>query len=244
MRKNFLFAILLMIAICFSACNNVPDNSTDNTSTVVPEATNGLETTTVNTTVALDTTTTTTTDVSETTTILQTTAVSNTNESAILPLPDENTEFSFLSGAGAWRTMLTLNKDGTFSGFYLDSEMGVIGEGYPKGSAYICNFLGKFDSIEKVNEYSYKMTLTELKTEKTTGEEWIEDGIRYIASEPYGLDGSKEFILYLPHTPITEVSEEFLSWWPYRYGQQSDPKETLSCYGILNVATQNGFFNA
>jgi hypothetical protein len=102
----------------------------------------------------------------------------------------------------------------------------------------------QFNNIEKINEYSYKMTLAEIATEKNTGEEWIEDEIRYIASDPYGIDGGTDFILYLPNTPITEVSEEFLSWWPYRYGQQSDPKETLSCYGILNVATQNGFFNA
>lgn len=165
-----------------------------------------------------------------------------------LPLPQEELEFSFLSGAGAWRTILTLNSNGTFSGWYLDSEMGDIGEKYPKGSAYTCTFFGKFENIEKVNEYSFKMTLTDLSTEKPIGEEWIENKIRYVASEPFGLKDPidnrecTEFIFYLPDTPIEQVPEEFLTWWPYRYYQKTDEKTTLSCYGILNVTTKYGFF--
>lgn len=171
-----------------------------------------------------------------------------TTEVESLPLPQDSTEFSFLSGAGAWRTLITLNRDGTFTGYYLDSEMGEIGAGYPNGSAYTSTFSGKFDNIEKINEYSYKMTLIDVKTEKTVGEEWIEDEIRYIATQPYGLNdpinnqSSTEFILYLPNTPIDKVPEEFLTWWPYRYTQETAPKTTLSCYGILNVTTNYGFF--
>ncbi len=176
------------------------------------------------------------------------TEAKHTTEVESLPLPQDSIEFSFLSGAGAWRTTITLNRDGTFTGRYLDSEMGETGEGYPKGSAYICDFSGKFENIKKVDEYSYQMTLTDVKTEKVVGEEWIEDEIRYIASAPYGLyDPSKkqectEFIFYLPDTPIDQVSEEFLTWWPYRYPQETGPKTTLSSYGILNVTTSDGFF--
>ena len=128
--------------------------------------------------------------------------------------------------------------------------MGETGEGYPKGSAYTSTFSGKFDNIKKIDEYSYKMTLTDIKTEKTVGEEWIENEIRYIVAEPYGLNDPinnqdcTEFILYLPNTPIDQVPEEFLTWWPYRYSQGSDAKTTLSCYGILNVTTEFGFFTA
>ena len=33
-------------------------------------------------------------------------------------------EFVFSSGAGAWRTAIVLNQDGSFNGAYLDSDMG------------------------------------------------------------------------------------------------------------------------
>lgn len=174
---------------------------------------------------------------------------SPSSEILLLPLPSENTEFSYLSGAGAWRTVLTLNKDGSFSGFYLDSEMGEFGDDYPNGSAYTSTFSGKFEVIEKINDYSYKMSLSNLETEIPVGEEWIEDEIRYIATLPNGLYNqlsgqlSSEFIFYLPSTPINSLSEEFLSWWPYRYSESSDSITTLSCYGILNVETNDGLFS-
>lgn len=31
---------------------------------------------------------------------------------------------------------------------------------------------------------------------------------------------------------MDSVSQDFLTRWPYRYDQESAPKETLSCYGI------------
>lgn len=96
-------------------------------------------------------------------------------------------QFVFLSGAGAWRTVLDIHPDGSFTGWYLDSEMGAVGEGYPKGIRYVCDFSGKFENIEKADAYSYKMTLASVNTKETVGKEWIEDGIRYIASEPYGI---------------------------------------------------------
>jgi hypothetical protein len=226
--KKFLSFFLVAILLFLSACNTHTPNDTDAT-------TEGT------------TTESTFTDISESNTT-ETTSETNTIKDNQLPLPKESAEFSFLSGAGAWRTVITLNRDGTFTGRYLDSEMGETGEGYPKGSAYICDFSGKFENIKKVDEYSYQMTLTGIKTEKPVGEEWIEDGIRYVASDPHGLNDPineqtcTEFIFYLPDTPIDQVPEEFLIWWPYRYTQETAPKTTLSCYGILNVTTSFGFF--
>lgn len=158
--------------------------------------------------------------------------------SASLPLSKENMEFYFLSGAGAWRTVLTLHADGTFSGFFLDSDMGDMGDDYPSGTAYICNFSGRFDRFAQMDDHSWSMTLAEIQTERTAGEEWIADTVRYVASEPYGLTGGTEFVLYLPDTPAAGLSEGFLSWWPYRF----EALDTLSCFGIHNVATGDGFF--
>lgn len=169
---------------------------------------------------------------------------STDNTSSVsLPLSEKSVKFSFLSGAGGWSTELTLNADGTFSGEYSDSELGSFGDDYPNGTYYVCSFSGRFTDIQKNDEYSYKMTLENIDTEKTIGEEWIKDGIKYIATTPYGLEGGKDFIFYLPDTPIDTLSEEFLSWWPYNFEQKTNPKTTLSCYGILNVATEEGFFS-
>ena len=50
-------------------------------------------------------------------------------------------EFVFSSGAGAWRTAIVLNQDGSFNGAYLDSDMGDRGNDYPKGTHYICDLI-------------------------------------------------------------------------------------------------------
>ncbi len=224
--KKFLTIFLVVVLLCCSSCNTDATNDTDISTNDSKKETFPSDTSE-------------TTD--ESTEMIPL-------ESIQLPLPQESAEFFFLSGAGGWRSEMVLNRDGTFIGSYLDSEMGIMGEAYPKGSAYVCNFSGKFKNIEQLNEYSYKMTLTDVKTENKVGEEWIEDGIRYIASEPAGLTDPlnqtecTEFIFYLPDTPIDQVPEDFLFWWPYRYTQNTDPKTTLSCYGILNVTTNDGYF--
>ena len=226
--KKFLSFFLVAILLFLSACNDHAPNDAD-----TAKESAGAESTF--------------TDVSESGTT-ENASETSTIKNDQLPLPGESAEFSFLSGAGAWRTIITLNRDGTFTGWYLDSEMGETGEGYPMGSAYVCDFSGRFENIKKVDEYSHQMTLTGIKTEKPVGEEWIEDGIRYVASEPHGLNDPDnnqecvEFIFYLPDTPVDQVPEAFLDWWPYRYTQETEPKGTLSCYGILNVTTGFGFF--
>ncbi len=148
--------------------------------------------------------------------------------------------FTFSSGAGGWRTWLTLYADGTFEGQYSDSEMGDIGDGYPNGSYYIADFTGKFVNIQKVDEFSYSMELDEVTLGREPGTEWIEDEIRYVAAEAYGLDGGKEFVFYTPETPVAGLSEMFLGWWPGRFMEPA--AETLSCYGIYNKAEETGFF--
>jgi len=160
-----------------------------------------------------------------------------------LPLPSDNYEFIFCSGAGAWETRFSVDRDGSFTGYYYDANMGEMNEDYPKGTMAVCAFSGKFSSFGKINDYSYKMMLSNVKEDFTAGESWIKDGIKYIAARPYGIEEGKEYILYLPDTPLDHVSAEFYSWWPLRYDQDEDPKETLSCYGIYNLNTGYGFFD-
>ena len=164
-------------------------------------------------------------------------------EEETVSLPEDLPEiFIFSSGAGAWGSSLTLNPDGTFVGSYHDSEMGEMGDDYPNGTVYQSEFSGQFGTIEKINDWSYALTLTELTTEDEVGAEWIEDGIRFVGSEALGLAGGTEFILYTPEAPTAELTEEFLSWNPDGYIWIEENHETLERYAICNLATEQGFY--
>lgn len=151
----------------------------------------------------------------------------------------ENYEFSFASGAGAWCTTLTINPDGTFEGLYNDSDMGDTGEGYPGGIRHICSFTGAFTEPVLVNEYTYSFKIASIEYEEEPGTEEILDGIKYIYSEPYGLDGAEDIYLYLPGASLAELPEEYLGWVSYEIADSSE--DTLNCYGLYNVAMQEGF---
>jgi hypothetical protein len=167
-------------------------------------------------------------------------------EEILTELPfEEPLEMRFASGAGAWGTVLTLNQDGSFNGEFSDSDMGDSGDDYPKGTVYLCDFAGQFTDIQQIDDHTYSLTLENLTiTTENEEEEWIEDGIRYVASTPYGFEDGKDFLFYTPETPVEGLSEEFLWWWPnwnYQTVYSQDP-DTLSCYGLQNLATDQGFF--
>ena len=165
-----------------------------------------------------------------------------------LPL-NHPVEMEFLSGAGAWRTTLTLSPDGSFAGEYTDSDADV---------QYICRFHGSFGDFARLTDASWSLTLKELvlDTGHPLGEEWRENGIRYISSGPYGLDGpdgaplepGSAFLLYTPeatgYAPGTELygALPFWTWWPGRR-QFIDARDQLGCYGLHNLATGYGFFS-
>lgn len=169
-------------------------------------------------------------------------------EERYLPLPQEAVSFFFSSGAGAWRTELILGQTGDFYGQFSDTNMGESGEGYPHGTVYVSSFYGEFGSWEQLDANSYRLTDVMITLEQTPGEEWFSDQMRYVASDPYGMtelmssQPAQEFILYLPDTPLEQLNEEALLWWPYRFEQMDSPRETLGCYGLVNTSTNEGFF--
>ncbi len=150
-------------------------------------------------------------------------------------LPDE---FTFLSGAGAWRTVLTIEDDGSFVGEYIDSDA-ITGDEYPDGTVHICNFKGKFTKPEKVSDFVYSMHLESLEAEGTPGDVYYENDRRYIVSRPYGLVGADELYIYLPGMPIAEMPEEFLSW--VHLNESIGDTMPIGLYGIYNIEGKDGF---
>ena len=156
---------------------------------------------------------------------------------------DEPLEFLFASGAGGWGTTLTLYPDGRFEGEYVDGEADW-GPKYPQGTSYICDFSGRFGDMTQISEHAYSMQLKELTYKTEVDRVWVEDQVRYIGSEAYGIAGGEEFILYLPDTSAEGLNEEFLTWWPdYNLWGRGSVK-TLASYGLYNVNTGEGFFTS
>ena len=168
----------------------------------------------------------------------------NVSQGTTTQLPfTEAQSFSFMSGAGGWSTGLTINPDGSFTGNYYDSDMGDSGDGYD-ATEYVSTFHGKFKNIRKKDDYTYVMQIDTLETEETQ-DTWIEETgygkVRYVASEPYGLYGGTNFELYLPGTPVSSLSAEYIDW--VRTPMALDESATtLPGYGFYNVEEQNGFF--
>jgi len=167
--------------------------------------------------------------------------ISNEAEEGRLPLK-KPIELTFASGAGAWGNVIVLNADGTFEGNYGDSEAGSADAEYPRGTHYYCSYSGKFKNIKKINEYTYSMSLATVEYDMEEPMEYVEEGIRMVKSEPYGIEGGKEFVFYLPDAPMFVLSEDEKNWWHgHTYGE--DEPETLSVCGLVNKKTAEGFFS-
>lgn len=154
----------------------------------------------------------------------------------------KNLEFYFTSGAGGWMTTLTIESDGSFSGEFFDGELGLTDVAYPNGTMFESYFFGQFTQPEKVNDYTYSMQISELNYTEEVGKEEIRDGMLYIYTDIYGLDGAEDILIYLPGAPLAELPEEFRSWVGYYY--LDDTKETeLPFYALNNEAQQYGFYS-
>ena len=148
-------------------------------------------------------------------------------------------EWTFASGVGAWSTELRMEPDGSFSGEYHDSEMGETGEGYPDGTIYGCSFTGKLSLAGQVDEYSWKIRVDSLSPDEGQVEEAIEDGIRYVTTNPYGLSAGDEMMLYCPGTPVSVLSEEQLFW--AHVLDQETPPEALETWLLTSRNNESGF---
>ena len=170
---------------------------------------------------------------------------SSVDGTPISALPEDfPMELTFSSGAGAWRTVLTLQPDGSFTGQYSDWDGGGNPSQYPEGIYYICNFSGTFSDLRQLDETTYVMTLDTLTAQETEGEEWVEGGTLYIGSAPYGLEGGTEFFLYTPESSTDVLTTEALQVeWPEWNLPETVPDGQLGCWLLYNQAMDQAFFS-
>ena len=153
----------------------------------------------------------------------------------------DGSTFYFLSGAGAWSTELVVSPDGSFTGYYHDTDMGDSGADYPNGTRYECDFSGTFALMEQRDEFTYILRLTSLALKEEPGTERVTDGLKLVSAEAYGISGGDEFMLYSPGSRSAGLPEEFLEWVRMANAWE-EPPETLPFWGLYNLGEQAGFF--
>lgn len=144
--------------------------------------------------------------------------------------------YTFSSGAGGWSDDFSIEKDGYFHGSYHDSEMGDTSDEHPNGSVYFCQYEGHFENIQKIDEYTFSMTMKDIKVTNDQNE-YVEDGMLFIPSEPYALNNAKEVQIYLPGKPVDGMDEELQMWLSINY---QDQKDTVEKFSLVNVNENQG----
>lgn len=140
--------------------------------------------------------------------------------------------FEFCSGAGGWSTDITIAADGSFEGYYHDSEMGETGEDYPNGSVYCCSFTGKLGNFKEIDDKSFSFAVESLKFAEPGSSE-INEGIRFETTKPYGISEGSTLVFYRAGSE-TGVIPENLRLWLYGPGVITENDTTLPVMIIVN----------
>ena len=145
--------------------------------------------------------------------------------------------YSLCSGAGAWSDDFTIEKDGYFHGYYHDMDMGDTGDDYPNGTMYTCDYEGHLSNIQRIDEYTCKMEVSDIKV-TSSDTEYIQGGGRYVPSEPYALGGTSEIEIYLPGKPTSEITEDLQAWIGLVY--LDDVPEKIDNIALINTEQSVG----
>lgn len=148
-------------------------------------------------------------------------------------------EWSFSSGVGGWSTEMRIAADGSFSGNYHDSEMGEAADDYPNGTVYVCAFNGQMTGLERVDARTWRVQIESVTPDEAPGRETIDDGLRFVTAEPYGVAAGDEMLIYLPGTPIEGFTED-MRMWAHLMGED-DPDAKLEDWFLYSRKNETGF---
>lgn len=124
--------------------------------------------------------------------------------------------------------------------------MGDISSQYPFGTEYICEFSGAFSESEKVSDFVYSTHVVSLEYDSDPAEavQYV-DGVRYIATTPYGLYEADEMLIYLPGYPVADLPEGVRGWLnsAEEFWNPDTRPSTLPFYVLSNVNDGNAFYS-
>ena len=147
--------------------------------------------------------------------------------------------WTYSTEEGGWSTDLRIQPDGSFSGTYTNVETGENKKEYPDGTIYLCEFTGRLSLVEQADENTWKIRVDELKTKDMEAEEYINNGIRYVFPEPYGISEGDVMTLLRPGIPAAEIPEEVRALASLAYVSETD--DTVEVIDE-NSMTLNGWF--
>ena len=124
-------------------------------------------------------------------------------------------KFIFSSGAGAWGTQLTIEPDGSFSGYFRDSDAAgptpELESPPPNGICRHCEVSGRLRGVY-AGENEYTLAVTGLTYTHEPGTWEVKDGVLYRYTTPYGLEDTVTLLLYAPGRSAADLPEELLMW--------------------------------
>ena len=153
-------------------------------------------------------------------------------------------EYVFTSGAGGWDTRLTIEPDGSFSGVFHDSDMGVTGPGYSeRGTMYLSVFKGAFTDPKELPDGSWEARVSSLTYSDEPETEVIANGQRVIYTTAYGLEDTDKVYFYLPGTKTAGLPEGYMDWVGMTAFLSYDKEipEELPFAGLYNPKGEYGF---
>ncbi len=129
------------------------------------------------------------------------------------------------------RLSIAINEDGTFTGEYSDSTLGLFGPGFSHGLVSLCNFSGKFTTPQKISEYVYSMSIESQELEEDPAMSYVEDDFYFSMSD--GLDTTSEFRIYLPGCPLEDITfPEFSLYDTFEY------EIVARCTGVYDTSSR------
>lgn len=123
--------------------------------------------------------------------------------------------YLFSSGAGGWSTQIELKGDGTFTGEFHARERTPGATEYDSID-YAAYFSGKCTTPQKVNDYTYTFTITDIvyEHELLSSEIVSENGskVKRVYSKAQGFeDGVNTVYAYTPDAPVDQLPSSFVS---------------------------------
>ncbi len=147
--------------------------------------------------------------------------------------------YELSSGVGAWFTELTVDPDGTFSGYFQDTDMdgGELDGAAYQATIYGGAFSGSLSRPKRADAQELDCTVKELTWEQY--EPYVSDGALRLSSRPSGLNSGDRLCFFMEGARAESLPEGFLVWVRMREGDIR--WEEMPYAGMYNETADAGF---
>jgi len=145
------------------------------------------------------------------------------------------------AGTISWNQNVTINtSDWTIIGNYESFMMNLDGD-QERYDGYLSYFKSKVSPLERINDYSFKTTVSGLSWSTGADYEGTHENLPcdYHYAPPYKLNEGDELILYLPNTPISEFPKAASDW--VNYALLPPAGGYLQAFVMFNATTETAY---